>query len=284
MLELNKEDLKSVGIVGCGNMSQAFFGSILSHNKNSQARKILTYTPSKNRAIELATKVGGHQVNNLSYMKHVDILCFCFKPQQFESFIKEAKEIDFSDKTIISIMAGIDIKTIQDLTGVKSVLRIMPSMPVEKKQGITLLHASKDTSENMIKEVEKLSQDFSLVIRLEEEKLFDQLTLVTSSGPAFVYYLLSSFQKKVEEMGIKKDDAMKIVLKLFEGSLSVVKDSSFELEDLMTQVTSNKGVTAEGLSHLHQTRVGENVAYALEKGFMRSLQIKEEIHSALPKS
>ena len=279
MLEVKTDELKSIGIIGCGNMSQAFFGSIFSHNLHLQQRKILTYTPSKTKAKDLAMQVGGHQVNNLSYMKHVDIICFAFKPQQFKDFISKSGDIDFKDKTILSIMAGIDVDVIQKLTGAKKVIRVMPSMPVEMKQGITLLKASEEVEPDLMDELENLCKDYSLVIRLEEEKLFDQLTLLTSSGPAFVYYLFSSFQDKLIDFGIKNDDAMKIVIKLFEGSLSVVKDSNLDLETLRSQVTSKKGVTAEGLSHMEQTRVGENIAYAFDKGYLRSLEMKSEVLS-----
>ncbi len=279
MLEAKTDELKSFGIIGCGNMSQAFFGSIFSHNQNLQQRKILTYTPSKTKAKELAHLVGGHQVNNLSYMKHVDVICFAFKPQQFKEFISQSSDIDFKDKTILSIMAGIDVELIKKLTGAKKVIRVMPSMPIEKKQGITLLKASKEVERDQIDDLESLCKDYSLVIRLEEEKLFDKLTLLTSSGPAFVYYLLSSFQDKLIDFGLKNDDALKIVIKLFEGSLSVVKDSSFDLQTLRAQVTSKKGVTAEGLSHMEQTRVGENISYAFDKGYLRSLEMKSEVLS-----
>ena len=271
----------SYGIVGCGNMSQAFFGRLFKDNKNKQRRVIMTYTPSNTRAHELADSIGGTSVKNLKYLNHTEVICLCFKPQQLKRFLTDAREIDFSGKTIVSILAGVDLKTLKEYFPNSPIIRLMPSMPVENGQGISLISHTDDVSKKVLDELELLSSKHSMVIKLEEN-LFDKLTLVTSSGPAFVYYLFASFAKSLEEAGIRKDNSKEIIHKLFLGALSMIKNDKRDVEDLIADVCSFKGVTAAGIEELGRQNVSESILGAIDKGVERSRELQSEVRSDLP--
>ncbi|MCO4753086.1 MAG: NAD(P)-binding domain-containing protein, partial [Bacteriovoracaceae bacterium] len=107
------------GVIGCGNMASAIVKGIHAIYPDE---KFLTYTPGKNRAIDLAKSVNGKQVDELSGLAEADTIMIGCKPQQFDELVSNLKgAFQLEDKHFISIMAAMPVETIQKKLGAAKV-------------------------------------------------------------------------------------------------------------------------------------------------------------------
>lgn len=267
-----------IGVIGCGNMASAV---VLGIHASHPEVEFLTYTPSQVRAKNLAQKVKGAVVSSLHDFESVDYLIIACKPQQFSSLTKDLEGVDLSKVVLVSIMAAVPTEKIQVAMKNKKVLRLMPSMPMEVGEGISLVYGADDLEEKQMTDFSSLLQGSSMVYACKTEKEFNQLTVLTASGPAYVYYLAEIFEKQLLDWGVDKDVSKQLAVQLFKGSSLFMEKSKLSLNDQIAQVTSKKGVTIEAIDLFRSSSIGQNIKTGVERAFKRSLEIEEAIESEI---
>lgn len=268
-----------IGVIGCGTMAQAIVRGF--HQKHPQ-EKFLTYTPSFTRAQELAQAVQGSCTQNLKDFSQTETIIIACKPQQLGSLAQELKdhEVDLKDKQIISILAATSIQTLQSKLGSSYVSRVMPNTPALIGQGMSLILHGAEVGENQKQLVQKFFRACGEVVELEEEKIFDQVTTVSGSGPAYVFYFAQTMAQKLEQWGVDSQSAKKIVTQLFIGSSELMKEQQeLPFEQLISNVTSKGGVTIEAVRSYQADHLDQLTSKALEAAFKRSEEIKKELDS-----
>lgn len=267
-----------IGVIGCGNMASAV---VIGIHKSNPELEFLTYTPSQVRAKNLAQEVKGAVVSSLQDFEKVDYLMIACKPQQFSSLAKELEGLDLSKLTLVSIMAAVPIEKIQTALKSKNVIRLMPSMPMQVEEGISLLLASDGLQKEKMADFSELLKGSSVIFECKSETEFNQLTVLTASGPAYVYYLAEIFEKQLLDWGVDKDAAKQLAIQLFKGSSLFMEASTLSLNDQIAQVTSKKGVTIEAIDLFRSSSIGQNIKTGVERAFQRSLEIEKAIESEI---
>ncbi|HLT23025.1 MAG TPA: pyrroline-5-carboxylate reductase [Bacteriovoracaceae bacterium] len=262
-----------IGVIGCGNMASAIVKGI--HAQFRQI-KFYTYTPSFTRAENLATAVSGVAVKNLSDLNECEILIIACKPQQFKTLAQELKaKVNLNKKLVLSIMAAISAKKIAEELDTQLITRVMPNTPALILEGVSLIYHSPQVPEDLQKRVESYFGACSRVHVLESEKLFDQTTVVTGSGPAYVFYFAKTMVDSLTQWGVAPDEAKKMVTQLFKGSASLMESKSNEtLDELIDEVTSKGGVTIEAINSFKNANLESISQKALEAAYKRSEEIK----------
>lgn len=262
-----------IGVIGCGNMAQAVVKGIYKHNKYVH---FMTYTPTRKRAVELALEVQGEVVANLSEMKNIDYLFICCKPQQFDSLAKDLKDIDLSHVTIVSIMAAISVESIQEKLNANQVIRLIPSIPMAFDKGISLVFHSSDINKGIKTQFDNLLKGSSLVHEVRTEDEMEKLTIITSSGPAFVFYFMEAFEKIIKDWNLELSESKELISKLFEGAAQTYLQSHLSSEKLISNVTSKGGVTIETIKQLKENDVQESIFTGVNRSLLRSKEISNE--------
>ena len=72
-----------------------------------------------------------------SFISEGDIVIIAVKPQDWPSLASTIKPFVEEDQLFISIMAGIELSSIQSDLGVKKVIRAMPNLPSQIGVGMT---------------------------------------------------------------------------------------------------------------------------------------------------
>ncbi|POB13392.1 pyrroline-5-carboxylate reductase [Halobacteriovorax sp. DA5] len=266
--------MKKIAVIGCGNMASAVVRAMYRGQKVKN--EFLTYTPSHTRAVELAKEVEGKAIVDLEEACDADYFLIGCKPQQFEELAKSLKSMDLSKKVIISIMAGIDQEKICRLLNTTKVIRLMPSLPMEYSEGICLLSSSKNVEVDELDFIKMLLSDSSLILKMSTEELFDQVTIVSASGPAFVYYFMNTLEDSLKDWGLGSVESRAIVSQLFRGSAkSALINCESELDDLIGKVTSKRGVTIEAIESFKDNGVDAFVRMGIDKAILRSAQLRE---------
>jgi pyrroline-5-carboxylate reductase len=264
-----------IGIIGCGKMASAVICSLHSNSENIQ---FITYSATFKSAQGLADKVDGQAFTSMKELNDVDYILLGCKPQQIEIVSKEIKEnLSLKNKTIISILAAVSIKRIQTLLDVDKVIRLMPSMPIAVNKGISLFYFSEgvkyDQQNFFVSLFIKSSQNF--IMQTEEQ--FNQVTTISSSGPAYIYYLMSAFSKKLETYSLSSDDSRLLTSVLFEGASMMSQESNESLEDMINAVTSKAGVTIEAINTFKQLNLADSINKGIDKAYERSCNLEKSI-------
>ena len=265
-----------IGVIGCGNMASAIVKGI--HQKFPE-EKFLTYTPSRTRAEDLAQAVNGKTATELKDLANCPVIIIGCKPQQFDDLSKKLKEVaDFKNTYFISIMAAIPLEFLKKELGSPQVTRIMPNMPSLYGEGVSLLLHSKEVTLEWKQKCERYFSVCSTVHEIPDETLFDKITTVTGSGPAYVFQFAKTFTDQLESWGLDKDEARKMVTQLFIGSAKHMEQSQGKSFSTLTdEVTSKGGVTIEAVKVFEGHNLKDITRAALEAAYKRSVDISESL-------
>ena len=270
---------RMIGIIGCGNMASAIVKGF--YSKNNEV-KFLTYTPSYTRAETLALEVNGEAVKELSGLSEAGTIVIACKPQQLGELAKSIEEssLELKDKYIISILAATSIETIQKKLNVSRVTRVMPNTPALIGEGMSLVIHGDNVLENEKEIVDEFFSSCGEIALMPSETIFDQVTTVSGSGPAYVFLFANTMAQKLASWGISEKLAKEIVIQLFKGSSDLMADQNgLTFEKLIANVTSKRGVTIEAVDSYKDSNLEEITSIALDAAYLRSVEIEKSLKS-----
>lgn len=150
---------------------------------------------------------------------------------------------------LLSILAGTTTATLKALfPGARGVARIMPNLPVAIGKGAVALHADAAVEDHHA--VTNLMAPLGLVEWFEDEGLFDAVTALSGSGPAFLYRFIDALAQGGAAMGLPADQAARLALATVEGAATLAAASDVPTAELADRVASKGGSTRKGLDVL----------------------------------
>ena len=259
-----------IGFIGGGNMAESFIAafnvpSIIVSDINEERLKFL----KDNYRVE-TTK------DNLEVVKACEIIFLAVKPQVLTSVLKEIAPVLKDSQVVVSMAAGYPIRKMEEILGSdKRIIRIMPNILVKIKKGITAICNNKNVKEDDLEKVKDLLSSCGEVVEAGE-KLFDGITALSGSGPAFIFLVIEALADGGVKIGLPRELALKLALETIIGSCEMVKSGEHP-EVLKDKVTSPAGTTIAGLYALEENRARYAFIKALEKAFERSCEISSLI-------
>ena len=237
--------------LGCGKM-----GSIILNNMINEK----SVKASKVKIIEKGPKDISQQLVKKKYK--ADLVFLAIKPQDCEKILQNFKANQlFHENTIfISILAGKKIAFLEKIFGKQTkIVRSMPNLAIEESQGIFLYQENANINAKESALLAKIFEKFGLAYNISDEKLFDPLTALFGSGPAYLFMLQEVFANITQKFKIPKDDCDQLVKQLFVGSSLMSCNSDENFKTLRNNVTSKGGVTKAGIDVLAENNSLKNL-------------------------
>jgi pyrroline-5-carboxylate reductase len=173
----------------------------------------------------------------------------------------------------VSLLAAVpeedQIKTLE----VKSLIRMMPNLPVEYNSGVILL--SSISANSKLQTYKSLFSVLGEVMIVEDEEL-EELTLLTGSGPALFYEFALSLSKSFKSLGVTEREVLSSMV-LRGAGVSINKEKS--LQSLIDSVTSKGGVTKAVLDHWREGSFQKVIDSGTEAGKLRAKLIKDSLRN-----
>jgi pyrroline-5-carboxylate reductase len=194
-----------------------------------------------------------------------------FKPQKLPEIAPQLAPKLSSETILVSMLAGVEADTLRRLfPSVHTVVRIMPNLAVEARQGVTALYSSDDLPEHR----QRLQFLFGLLgsaIWCETEAELGAIGSVAGAGPAYVARFVAALAKAGEARGLAPDVASRIALDTVLGTAVMAEARHESMADLARRVASPKGTTEAGLAVLDadgalDRLVGETITAAARRG------------------
>ena len=262
-----------IAIIGCGNMGMAFARSFLQYDLVNK-ENLLLVEKNKERCAVLQTGKEGVVIHTISTeLKQYDLIILAVKPQDFDELAIELKDNISIDQLILSIMAGITIKRIQERLNHKSVIRAMPNTPAMLGMGITGFTSAEGISIAKLFKVENLINATGRSIYLEDEKMLDAVTALSGSGPAYFYYFVKHMIEAGKKWGLMKGIANFLLNKPSSEAYHLINNAELSLDELIAAVSSKGGTTEAALRVFNQHQLSDIIEEGIIKAEIRSREL-----------
>ncbi|HAI98299.1 TPA: pyrroline-5-carboxylate reductase [Candidatus Peribacteria bacterium] len=261
-------------IIGAGTMGSALYKGLASQGKTEriwlcdQHAEKLTIAPV-DRRIDQPARAG----------KVAECILLAVKPQSFSALMTSVGNA-WTDTLVISIMAGITIRTIADVTGASAVVRAMPNLGARVGRSITGWYPSPAVTPGQMEHVEELFSSIGMTVRLTEESQMDGFTAVAGSGPAYVFLLAELLENAAHELGIDEEASARIARDLLGAGSLLLDGKERSAIEWRKAVTSKGGTTEAALRVMREKGLPEifrdAIAAAAERS--RSLSCDDKSH------
>lgn len=257
-------------VLGAGKMTM----SLLKGLKTSQNfSEWMIYSPSGSSAQKLASDIGAQFVADLSLVKNPDWILVGCKPQQLKD-LKLTIGDRFKDALYVSMLAAISEEDQRKILGCTDLIRIMPNLPVETCDGIILLTSASAEGRLPFFQTFFSKLGFSLIVNEDE---FEELTLLTGSGPAFFYEFAKDLSMSFTSLDFPtREKLTRLVLK---GAASSLTLNQKPLEEHTEAVTSKGGVTIAVLEKWREENLNALIQRGIEAGKKRIEDLRAILRS-----
>lgn len=199
-----------------------------------------------------------------------DAIYLSVKPQDLSTL---ASDSGAQSRLLISILAGSTINEVQASTGAERIVRAMPNTPAQIGKGFTAWTATEGVTAEERQLVSRLLDAMGEQLYFPDESTIDKVTAVSGSGPAYVFLIIEAMINAAVNIGLRPDDARRMVLQTVIGSSEFAQHSGEHLATLKDMVTSPGGTTAAGLQVLEQRAVRSALIDAVAAAHQRAEEL-----------
>ena len=262
-----------LGVIGFGNIAKAIITPLLEQNV-LQPEEIICLVNSKKSFENIKTnykfKINIYHLNSTeaNLVWNCPIKLLAVKPQQ----LKNIKEVNFHETNknfLISILAGVSLKTLETIFPNHNCIRAVTNIPITIGQGLTGISWNNDIDDTNKIFIKNIFEKSGKVFELSEDYL-DIFLALTSSAPAIIALIIEALGDGGLSGGLTKNLSEELVIDMIFGTVLMMKDLDVSPLELKNMVTSPAGTTIAALR-------------ILEKKGLRSALI-ESIMGAMNKS
>ena len=249
-----------VAIIGAGNMGGAIARG-LAHGHQVNTEDIFVSNPGTEKLERLKAEYPGIHTtqSNKEAAADADIVIIAVKlTVVYYDLFRRQPQI------LVSVAAGLTFEDLAHFVDPEmTIFRIIPNTAISERASMTLV-AARNASEAQVSSIMNLFNEMGRSM-LIEEKLFAAATSLTSCGIAYVLKYVQAAMQAGVEMGIKPQDAMKMLAQTLEGAAQLLLSNeqthpALEIE----KVTTPGGITIKGVNELEMAGFSAAVIRALK--------------------
>ena len=262
--------LKTIGFIGCGNMATAIIKGLIGAGFASES--IFVYDIDETKLQCFAEKGLSTCTNELDVAKNSDAVVLAVKPQVMERLLEKLGTCS-KDTVYVSIAAGISTASIKRLLGYDAkVVRVMPNTSLLMGLGATAISYTPPVSNEEFEAVKAMFASSGIVEEVDES-LMNAVICVNGSSPAYVYYLAKAVVDGGEKQGIDRETALKLFIKVLEGSAKMLEASGDTPDELISKVCSKGGTTIEAINTFDKQGVHDAIIEGMDACTKRAWEL-----------
>lgn len=179
-----------------------------------------------------------------------DAVLLGIKPQLLGELAAQIEPLAGPETTMLSILAGVELATLAErFPRARGQVRIMPNLAAAiGKSPVGLAARGLDPAGRAA--VTALAEPLGTAEWFADDSLFDLVTALAGSGPAFLYRFIAALAVGAAELGMERGQAERLALAMVEGAAALAAGSPDSPGELARKVTSPGGTTAAGLAVL----------------------------------
>ncbi|OMF96391.1 pyrroline-5-carboxylate reductase [Paenibacillus sp. FSL R7-0337] len=271
---------------GAGSMAEAIVRGLIARNVVESGRIIMLNRSSSERLAELRSRYGvlGYNApeSKLEALRSAPVIVLAMKPKDAAEALRSLGPLLSPDQLVISVIAGLTIRTIQGLLGnPQPVVRTMPNTSSSIGLGATGIAFSKEVGEDGRRTALNIFEAVGMTAVIDEERM-ETLTGISGSGPAYIYYMMEAMIAAGIRGGLPLEQSRELTVQTVLGAARMVQQTGEEPASLRKKVTSPNGSTQAAIEVLERGDFFETVIAAVNRCAERSREmgsaLEQELH------
>jgi pyrroline-5-carboxylate reductase len=177
-------------------------------------------------------------------------LVLAVKPQLLDAVAPAIAPVLAAETWLVSVLAGVEIASLrQRMPAPRTIVRVMPNLPAVIGRGVMgvygegLEDAARPALAAMLAPLGRIEW-------IDDEALFDAVTALSGSGPAFLFRFIDALATAGAELGLPPDQAARLAMATVEGAALLAAEAEESPAMLAERVASPGGTTRAGLDVL----------------------------------
>jgi pyrroline-5-carboxylate reductase len=264
-----------IAFIGGGNMGEAIIKALLEKKLCKPADiAVSDISESRRQYLKKQYKINVTASNKQAFLGK-EVVVLAVKPQNIKEVLADLKGNIKSNQLILSIAAGVKIKTIAQGMGHRKIVRSMPNMPAQIGLGISGWTATQDVTAKQKDIARLILGAMGKELYFDDEEYLDKVTAISGSGPAYLFLFAESLIDGAVALGLKRQDAEKLVLQTMLGAAHLMDKATKTPAELRRDVTSKGGTTERAIEVFEKSDLAGIVAKAVKAACQRSKELGE---------
>ena len=243
-----------IGFIGAGNMASALMRGML--GKGRAGAELIAFDVDPGRMDAMRDLGVGVARSARDVAERAETIVLAVKPKDTPALLADLREAG-KVRDVLSIITGWTQEMLMDaLPAARGIARAMPNTPALVGEGV-IAFASNHTLQPARFEALSLALSACGTIAVVEERLFDAVTGICGSAPAYCYMFIEALADAGVRHGLPRATAYALASQTAIGAGRMVLETGEHPGALKDAVCSPGGTTIEAV-------------YALEKGGMRA--------------
>lgn len=264
-----------LGFIGCGNMAKAIADSLVNEDNRYFMKKgyklklsLFGYDLDRTKAESIDGLTAVYDAQAL--VNASDIIVLSVKPQNAAEALHA---LDFANKIVLSIMAGVSLQTLREYTNCGKLIRVMPNLNARVQSAFNG-YCTVGLNQEEERIIQTILDSFGESVRVKESDM-NAVTGIAGSGPAFVFMFAKAFIDAGLQRGFDYETAKIMALATLSGSIYHIEDAKItDIDALVDSVCSKGGTTIQGVNYLREQGFADIVTTAIEKAILRAEEME----------
>ncbi|MCP9759966.1 pyrroline-5-carboxylate reductase [Aquitalea sp. S1-19] len=263
-----------ITFIGGGNMATAIIAGLV----KQPGHAIRVVEPDSAKRQILGEQYGVEALAGLpDSFSSDDVVLLAVKPQSLKE-VCLALAPRLGGALLISIAAGVGIEALSRwLSGSSRIVRVMPNTPAMVGKGVSGLYAGDVLGEDDRAAAGAIMSAVGRVVWLQDEAGIDDITCISGSGPAYVFYFIESMIEAAMETGFDEAEARSLVLATFDGAVELARQSTVPVATLRQNVMSKGGTTERAIARFEADGVKTAIKAGAVDCRVRSVELGHEL-------
>ena len=268
---------KNIAFIGAGNMVKAIVSGLVTGGYPASCITATAPSETRRRPLEQEFSINTTS-DNIAAAEQADVVVLSVKPQMMQDVCADLRPVDWSNKLVISIAAGINCQRLCEMLDHNlNIVRVMPNTPSQLGLGMSGMFAPTQVSESDKAFAETLMSAVGKTCWVQKESGINNVIAAAGSAPAYFFLFLEAMQAEAIAQGFDKHTARELVQQSALGAAHmVVANPDIELSTLREQVTSKGGTTAEALRTFNQHQLSDIVSKAMQAAVARAEEMEQQ--------
>lgn len=239
---------KKIAIIGIGNMGTAIVKGLVKSNfvPPSDIHVYVRKQATLDKVVNLGVSTFE---SNEEAVRHADVVIVAVKPYHIEGVLDEIKPVLTKDKIILSIVAGVGLKVLDEMVGKEiPIFRVMPNTAIAIQESMTCISVNGNT-DDCKDYIFELFNALGKTVEIDED-LMAAATVLSSCGIAYALRYIRAAMQGGIEIGFGAETAQFITAQTVKGATELILCSGNHPEREIDKVTTPMGVTITGLNEM----------------------------------
>jgi pyrroline-5-carboxylate reductase len=276
--------LKSIGVIGVGNMGAALVKGWLRGGPSplvvwdkfeSAVESLLADSQACAKSPEPASPTLSAVSSLEELVAAADVILVVVKPKDAKEVLTSLGRVARPEQTVVSAMAGLTLTWLRGALGPgPALLRVMPNLAVALGAGAVAVAVEPAVAPAEVEEALALFRQLGLVEVISEE-LFDVVTAVSGSSPAFLALAVEGLEDGAVMAGMSRVDARRVVRQAALETAGRLTEHADSVVELRRQLVRAGRVTPETLEFLEKRKLRLAFREAVAAAMERSRQMRK---------